>query len=253
MDGPGALPYSRKSGGGSGKGIRSAREHPGCGVAGPDQVSSRRRLLVAPGRCGLAQSTNGAWGGAHACEAEFDPETGHVRIVAWTGVDDVGRAINPLILHGQAQGAIVQGVGQALLEAIRYTPVEPARDRRVHGLRRAASRYGAADPHGDQRGAGKLTSPRRPVRRGRRPHARGRRDRQRGLPCREGFGRPPYRDFGHPSAWFLSALDDRISLVAAPRHGPSLSAMSVRVCSMPSWRWRRDSGSSLTLGPQSVG
>ena len=38
------------------------------------------------------------------------------------GLDDVGRAVNPMILHGQAQGAIVQGVGQALLEAIRYSP-----------------------------------------------------------------------------------------------------------------------------------
>ena len=60
--------------------------------------------------------------GAHVCEVEVDPETGHVRIAAWTGFDDVGRAINPLILHGQAQGAIVQGVGQALMEAIRHAP-----------------------------------------------------------------------------------------------------------------------------------
>ena len=43
-------------------------------------------------------------------------------IVAWTAVDDIGRAINPLILHGQAHGAVVQGIGQALLEAIRYEP-----------------------------------------------------------------------------------------------------------------------------------
>ena len=60
--------------------------------------------------------------GAHVCEVEVDPETGHVDIVAWTGVDDVGRAVNPLILHGQAHGAVAQGLGQALLEAIRYDP-----------------------------------------------------------------------------------------------------------------------------------
>jgi len=56
--------------------------------------------------------------GTHVCEVEVDPETGHVRIVAWTGVGDVGRAVNPLILHGQAHGAIAQGLGQALLERI---------------------------------------------------------------------------------------------------------------------------------------
>ena len=56
--------------------------------------------------------------GSHVCEVEADPETGHVRIIAWTGVDDVGRAVNPLIVHGQAHGAIAQGLGQALLEQV---------------------------------------------------------------------------------------------------------------------------------------
>jgi carbon-monoxide dehydrogenase large subunit len=60
--------------------------------------------------------------GTHVCEVEVDPDTGKVEIVAWTGVDDVGRAVNPLILHGQAHGAVTQGVGQALLEEICYDP-----------------------------------------------------------------------------------------------------------------------------------
>ncbi len=60
--------------------------------------------------------------GTHVCEVEIDPDTGHVDIVAWTGVDDVGRAVNPLILHGQAHGAVAQGLGQALFEAVRYDP-----------------------------------------------------------------------------------------------------------------------------------
>ena len=60
--------------------------------------------------------------GAHACEVEVDPETGHVKILEWTAVDDVGRAVNPLILHGQAHGAAVQGIGQAMLESIEYDP-----------------------------------------------------------------------------------------------------------------------------------
>ncbi|MBT5894644.1 MAG: xanthine dehydrogenase family protein molybdopterin-binding subunit [Rhodospirillaceae bacterium] len=69
--------------------------------------------------------TNRAGGypyGAHVCEVEVDPDTGQVKIVAWTGVDDVGLAVNPLILHGQAHGAVMQGVGQALLEEIFYDP-----------------------------------------------------------------------------------------------------------------------------------
>ena len=44
------------------------------------------------------------------------PETGVVEIVRYTAVDDVGRAVNPLIIHGQTHGGIAQGVGQALLE-----------------------------------------------------------------------------------------------------------------------------------------
>lgn len=60
--------------------------------------------------------------GTHVCEVEVDPDTGRVVIVAWTGVDDVGLAINPLVLHGQAHGSVTQGIGQALFEAVRYDP-----------------------------------------------------------------------------------------------------------------------------------
>jgi aerobic carbon-monoxide dehydrogenase large subunit len=61
--------------------------------------------------------TIGAWpSGTHICEVEIDPETGVVEIARWSGADDVGRAINPLILHGQTHGAAAQGIGQALLE-----------------------------------------------------------------------------------------------------------------------------------------
>jgi carbon-monoxide dehydrogenase large subunit len=60
--------------------------------------------------------------GSHVCEVEIDPETGFVEIVRHTAVDDVGRAVNPLILHGQTHGAIVQGVGQALWEHSAYDP-----------------------------------------------------------------------------------------------------------------------------------
>jgi len=55
--------------------------------------------------------------GAHICEVEVDPETGGVELVRYAAVDDVGRAINPLIVHGQTHGAVVQGLGQAMVEA----------------------------------------------------------------------------------------------------------------------------------------
>lgn len=58
--------------------------------------------------------------GAAACEVEVDPETGRIEIVGYVAVDDVGRAINPLILEGQAHGGIAQGVGQALSEQCVY-------------------------------------------------------------------------------------------------------------------------------------
>jgi carbon-monoxide dehydrogenase large subunit len=54
--------------------------------------------------------------GCAVCEIEVDPETGGVEITRYASVDDVGRCINPLIVEGQAHGAIVQGIGQALWE-----------------------------------------------------------------------------------------------------------------------------------------
>jgi len=60
--------------------------------------------------------------GCAVCEVEVDPETGVVRVVAHTNVDDCGRAINPLILHGQAQGGMAAGISQALLERCAYDP-----------------------------------------------------------------------------------------------------------------------------------
>jgi carbon-monoxide dehydrogenase large subunit len=59
-------------------------------------------------------------GGCHVAEVEIDPDTGVVHVVDFTAVDDVGRVINPMIVEGQVQGGIAQGVGQALLEAAVY-------------------------------------------------------------------------------------------------------------------------------------
>jgi carbon-monoxide dehydrogenase large subunit len=58
--------------------------------------------------------------GCHICEVEIDPDTGHVAVVNFTAVDDVGRVINPMIVEGQVQGGVAQGIGQALLESAVY-------------------------------------------------------------------------------------------------------------------------------------
>ncbi|OLB37362.1 MAG: hypothetical protein AUI04_16680 [Candidatus Rokubacteria bacterium 13_2_20CM_2_64_8] len=58
--------------------------------------------------------------GCEVCELEVDPETGAVTIVAWTMVDDSGRSVNPMIVHGQQHGSVAQGIGQALIERCVY-------------------------------------------------------------------------------------------------------------------------------------
>jgi carbon-monoxide dehydrogenase large subunit len=58
--------------------------------------------------------------GAHAAHVAVDPKTGHVELIDYVAVEDVGRIINPLTLHGQAIGAIVQGLGGAFLEHFVY-------------------------------------------------------------------------------------------------------------------------------------
>jgi carbon-monoxide dehydrogenase large subunit len=58
--------------------------------------------------------------GAHVCEVEIDPQTGALAVVRYTAVDDVGRAINPMVVDGQTHGGAAQGIGQALWECCAY-------------------------------------------------------------------------------------------------------------------------------------
>jgi carbon-monoxide dehydrogenase large subunit len=58
--------------------------------------------------------------GCHVCEIEIDEDTGEVEIVRYSVVDDVGTVMNPLLLKGQIQGGVAQGVGQMLMEDIRF-------------------------------------------------------------------------------------------------------------------------------------
>jgi carbon-monoxide dehydrogenase large subunit len=91
-------------------------------VAAAALSSEAPAALAGPLRteCDESVSTPSFPYGAAVCEVEVDPETGVVEIVRYTSVDDVGRAINPMIVHGQTHGGIAQGVGEALLERCHY-------------------------------------------------------------------------------------------------------------------------------------
>jgi len=58
--------------------------------------------------------------GCHICEVELNPSTGETQVVSYTSMNDVGRIVNPMIVDGQLDGGAVQGMGQALLEALVY-------------------------------------------------------------------------------------------------------------------------------------
>jgi aerobic carbon-monoxide dehydrogenase large subunit len=58
--------------------------------------------------------------GCHIAEVEVDPQTGATHVVKYSAVNDLGTVINPLLVEGQIQGGVVQGLGQALLEQAVY-------------------------------------------------------------------------------------------------------------------------------------
>jgi len=58
--------------------------------------------------------------GTHICVVEVEPQTGRIEIKKYVAVDDCGKVINPLLVDGQIQGGIVQGMGQALFEEVIY-------------------------------------------------------------------------------------------------------------------------------------
>ena len=85
--------------------LELAREGAGLGVEGELAVVTDNEMHdpVFPNGCAV-------------CEVEIDPETGAVEIARYSVVDDVGRCINPMIVHGQSHGGIAQGVGEAMWE-----------------------------------------------------------------------------------------------------------------------------------------
>ena len=58
--------------------------------------------------------------GCHIAEVEVDPQTGGARVVRYTAVNDLGTVVNPLLVEGQVQGGVVQGLGQVLMEQAVY-------------------------------------------------------------------------------------------------------------------------------------
>ena len=58
--------------------------------------------------------------GCHICEVEIDPETGVIEIAKYTMVGDFGVVVNPIIVTGQVQGGVVQGIGECLMENTVY-------------------------------------------------------------------------------------------------------------------------------------
>jgi carbon-monoxide dehydrogenase large subunit len=95
----------------------------GDNAIGPNRASLPLSALAADGISseGTYSSNKRTYSyGAHAAHVAVDPGTGHVALIDYMAVEDVGRIINPLTLHGQTVGAIVQGLGGALLENLAY-------------------------------------------------------------------------------------------------------------------------------------
>jgi carbon-monoxide dehydrogenase large subunit len=96
------------------------------GVVGTDRRVSLFEIAKKEAGARLSVDSEGevdgpSWpNGTHICEVEIDPETGITRVVRYTTVDDVGVAVNPMLVTGQVHGGVAQGIGQALYEGVAY-------------------------------------------------------------------------------------------------------------------------------------
>jgi aerobic carbon-monoxide dehydrogenase large subunit len=90
-------------------------------VLGPDRQSLPLAAFAGTSAEAVYASNKRTYSyGAHAAHVAVDPKTGHVELLDYVAVEDAGRIINPLTLHGQVVGAIVQGLGGAFLEHFVY-------------------------------------------------------------------------------------------------------------------------------------
>jgi len=83
-----------------------------------EELAPRPRRWAGRSAASVQLNTEGAEGGfgTHICDVEVDVELGIVRVIRYTAVQDVGRAIHPSYVEGQIQGGVVQGIGWALNE-----------------------------------------------------------------------------------------------------------------------------------------
>lgn len=93
-------------------------------VVGTDHIVGWDAVIARIGPEGLAadglyKPSNPTFpNGCHIAEVEVDPETGEWTVDRYTMVHDFGRVLNPMLLEGQLQGGVVQGIGQALCERV---------------------------------------------------------------------------------------------------------------------------------------
>jgi carbon-monoxide dehydrogenase large subunit len=101
-------------------------------IAGTDRAISfadlAKRSGVDPAKLTASATFASADGtypnGTHLAEVEIDPATGIIKIVNYVIVDDFGVTLNPLLLAGQVHGGVMQGIGQALMEQVVYSPAD---------------------------------------------------------------------------------------------------------------------------------
>jgi len=97
-------------------------------VVGTDKALDLAAIAALPGATPERLRVHQSWqppeatypNGTHVCELEVDPQTGATEIKNYVVVDDFGVTLNPLMLQGQVHGGAAQGIGQALMEEIRF-------------------------------------------------------------------------------------------------------------------------------------
>ena len=99
-------------------------------IVGTDKAMDLAAIAALPGATPAMLKVHQSWtppeatypNGTHICELEIDPGTGGTEILNYVVVDDFGVTLNPLMLQGQVHGGSAQGIGQALMEEIRFDP-----------------------------------------------------------------------------------------------------------------------------------
>ncbi|GAU83956.1 xanthine dehydrogenase family protein molybdopterin-binding subunit [Bosea sp. BIWAKO-01] len=97
-------------------------------IVGTDKALDLKAIAALPGATADKLRVHQSWtppeatypNGTHICELEVDPGTGATEIANYVVVDDFGVTLNPLMLEGQVHGGAAQGIGQALMEEIRF-------------------------------------------------------------------------------------------------------------------------------------